>query len=60
MKSWDQKLSHVKFVHNHVVNRNTGKSLFEIVYRRLLRCSLDLAPIPNATKINAKTKDFIT
>nr|GEY09587.1 hypothetical protein [Tanacetum cinerariifolium] len=32
VKAWDQKLCQAEFAHNHVVNRSTGFSPFQVVY----------------------------
>jgi hypothetical protein len=60
LKSWDKKLGQAEFAHNHAVNRSTKLSPFEIVYRFLPRCPLDLANLPNNTKVNHKAEDFVT
>nr|TKS08044.1 hypothetical protein D5086_0000106940 [Populus alba] len=60
LKSWDKKLGQAEFAHNYVVNRSTKLSPFKIVYGFLPRCPLDLANLPNNTKVNHKAEDFVT
>ncbi|GJW22483.1 RNA-directed DNA polymerase [Tanacetum coccineum] len=45
-KQWDLILPQAEFAYNRSVNRTTGKSTFEGVYRRNLITPLDLVPIP--------------
>ena len=60
LKSWDKKLGQAEFAHNHAVNRSTKLNPFEIMYGFLPRCPLDLAKLPNNTKVNHKAEDFVT
>lgn len=42
---WDLILDQAEFTYNHVKNRTTRKSTFEITYTKLPRLSIDLAYI---------------
>ncbi|GKA11902.1 putative reverse transcriptase domain-containing protein [Tanacetum coccineum] len=42
VKAWDQKLCQAEFAHNHVVNRSTGFSPFQVVYSTQPHGPLDL------------------
>ncbi|GJV41636.1 putative nucleotidyltransferase, ribonuclease H [Tanacetum coccineum] len=46
VKAWDQKLCQAEFDHNHVVNRSTGFSPFQVVYSAQPRGPLDLMSLP--------------
>lgn len=54
-KSWDMKLSQVKFAHNHA-----GFSPFQVLYSALPRGHLNLSPLSAKTRIHEKAADFVT
>ncbi|PKI45897.1 hypothetical protein CRG98_033696 [Punica granatum] len=47
VKSWNLKLCQAEFAHNHVVNRSTGFSPFQVVYAAVSKGPLDLIHLPN-------------
>ncbi|GKA52977.1 RNA-directed DNA polymerase [Tanacetum coccineum] len=51
-KQWDLILPQAKFAYNRSVNRNTGKSPFEVVYGHNSITPLDLVPVPEVGKFN--------
>lgn len=59
-KGWDMKLSQVEFAHNHAMNRSTGFKPFQVVYSILPRGPIDLAPLPEKTRVHGKAADFLT
>ena len=60
MKSWDQKLCQEEFAHNHIVNRSTGFSPFQVIYSAQPRGPLDLMTLPSKTRVHGKVVDFVT
>ncbi|GJU47342.1 putative reverse transcriptase domain-containing protein [Tanacetum coccineum] len=56
--AWDQKLCQAEFAHNHVVNRSTGFSPFEVVYSSQLRGPLDLMTPRVSSSVPKKVRDF--
>lgn len=59
LKSWDTKLCVAEFAHNHAINRSSGFCPFNVVYGLVPRCPLDLAPLPDRSRIHGKAVDFI-
>ena len=59
-KSWDLKLSQAEFAHNHVVNRTTGFSTFQMIYGLSPRGPLDLLTLPSKVRPHATAEDFIS
>lgn len=59
VKAWDQKLSQAEFAHNHVVNRSTGFSPFQVVYSAQPRGPLDLMSLPISGSVPKKVQDFV-
>ncbi|KAJ0937806.1 putative nucleotidyltransferase, Ribonuclease H [Helianthus annuus] len=59
VKSWYQKLCQAEFAHNHVVNRSTGFSPFEVVYSSKPRGPLDLMSFPTPGSVPKKVQDFV-
>lgn len=51
-KEWDLTLAQDEFAYNHMWNRSTRKSPFEIVYTKLPRLIVDLANIPSSVDIS--------
>ncbi|GJX86534.1 RNA-directed DNA polymerase [Tanacetum coccineum] len=49
-KQWDLILPQAEFAYNRSVNRNTGKSPFEVVYGHNSITPLDLVPVPDVGK----------
>ncbi|RDY07294.1 Tf2-8, partial [Mucuna pruriens] len=47
LKSWEERLPHIDFAYNRVVNTTTSHSPLELVYVFNLLSSLDLLPFPN-------------
>lgn len=60
IKRWDIKLSQAEFAHNHALNRSLGFSPFQVVYGVVPRCPLDLAALPDKTRLHGEAVDFIT
>ncbi|GKB20420.1 putative nucleotidyltransferase, ribonuclease H, partial [Tanacetum coccineum] len=58
VKAWDQKLCQAEFTHNHVVNRSTGFSLFQVVYSAQPHGPLDLMSLPVSGFVPKKVRDF--
>ncbi|GKB94978.1 putative reverse transcriptase domain-containing protein [Tanacetum coccineum] len=59
VKAWDQKLCQAEFAHNHVVNRSTGFSPFQVVYSAQPRGPLDLMSLPVSGSVPKKVQDFV-
>lgn len=59
IKSWDSKLCQAEFAHNHALNRTVGFSPFSVVYGCIPRCPLDLAPLPDNTRLHGQALDFV-
>ncbi|PKI37966.1 hypothetical protein CRG98_041639 [Punica granatum] len=59
VKSWDLKLCQAEFAHNHVVNRSTDFSPFQVVYAAVPEGPLGLIPLPNRSKVHGKAADFV-
>ena len=49
----------MEFAHNHVVNRSTRYSPFQVVYFKVPRGSLDLIPFPSKTRGYGKAEEFV-
>lgn len=60
LKSWESCLSHAEFAHNHASNQSSGFSPFQVVYGMVPRCPLDLAPLPDATRLHGGAADFVS
>lgn len=60
LKTWDQRLCQAEFAYNRSVNRTTGLSPFYINYGYDPRSPVELSPILDSKKINAKAEDFMT
>ncbi|GKB51599.1 RNA-directed DNA polymerase [Tanacetum coccineum] len=56
-KQWDLILSQAEFAYNRSVNRTTGKSPFEVVYRQNPVTLLDLVPVPEAGQFSEEGAD---
>ncbi|GJV51320.1 putative reverse transcriptase domain-containing protein [Tanacetum coccineum] len=59
VKAWDQKLCQAEFAHNHVVNRSTGFSPFQVVYSAQPRGPLDLMSLLVPGSVPNKVQDFV-
>ncbi|GJV32644.1 putative reverse transcriptase domain-containing protein [Tanacetum coccineum] len=59
VKAWDQKLCQAEFAHNHVVNRSTGFSPFQVVYSAQPRGPLDLMAPRVSSSVPKKVQDFV-
>ncbi|GKA88519.1 putative nucleotidyltransferase, ribonuclease H [Tanacetum coccineum] len=59
VKAWDQKLCQPEFAHNHVVNRSTGFSPFQVVYSAQPRDPLDLMTPRVSSSVPKKVQDFV-
>ncbi|PKI60584.1 hypothetical protein CRG98_019060 [Punica granatum] len=59
VKNWDLKLCQAEFAHNHVVNRSTSFSPFQVVYVVVPKGPLDLIPLPNRSKVHGKVADSV-
>ncbi|GJR74811.1 putative RNA-directed DNA polymerase, eukaryota, reverse transcriptase zinc-binding domain protein [Tanacetum coccineum] len=59
VKAWDQKLCQAEFAHNHVVNRSTGFSPFQVVYSAQPRGPLDLMTPRVSSFVPKKVQDFV-
>ncbi|GJY14823.1 putative nucleotidyltransferase, ribonuclease H [Tanacetum coccineum] len=59
VKAWDQKLCQAEFAHNHVVNRSTGFSPFQVVYSAQPRDPLDLMTPRISSSVLKKVQDFV-
>ena len=53
-KQWDLALPQAEFAFNHMANRSTRKSPFEVVYTSLPRVTFDLANLPSAVDVNTE------
>ncbi|XP_076925764.1 uncharacterized protein LOC143588719 [Bidens hawaiensis] len=54
--AWDQKVCQTKFAHNHVVNRSTGFSPFQVVYSAQPRGPLDQMSLPVPGSVPKKVR----
>ena len=45
-KQWDLTLAQAEFAYSNMVNKSTGKALFEVVYGKTPRLAVDLANLP--------------
>lgn len=54
-RQWDISLAQAEFALNHMCNRSTRKSPFEIVYTCLARLTMDLSNVPTSIDLNRKT-----
>nr|GEU76768.1 putative reverse transcriptase domain-containing protein [Tanacetum cinerariifolium] len=59
VKAWDQKLCQAEFAHNHVVNRSTRCSPFQVVYSAQPRGPLDLMTSSVSSSVLKKVQDFV-
>ncbi|GJS96004.1 putative nucleotidyltransferase, ribonuclease H [Tanacetum coccineum] len=59
VKAWDQKLCQAEFAYNHVVNRSTGFSPFQVVFSTQPRGPLDLMTPRVSSSIPKKVQDFV-
>ena len=57
--SWDQKLCQAKFAHNHVGNRSTRFSPFQVVYSIVPRGPFGLILLPSKTRVHGKAAEFV-
>ncbi|GKB01755.1 putative nucleotidyltransferase, ribonuclease H [Tanacetum coccineum] len=57
--AYDQRLCQAEFDHNHVVNRNTGCSPFQVVYSAQPCSPLDLMTPHVSSSVNKKVQDFV-
>lgn len=48
LKQWDSCLPQVEFAFNSMLNRSTGKSLFEIVYAKAPNYTMNLLSLPHS------------
>ncbi|GJY82552.1 putative nucleotidyltransferase, ribonuclease H [Tanacetum coccineum] len=55
----NQKLCQAEFAHNHVVNRSTGFSPFQVVYSAQPRGPLDLMTPRVSSSVPKKVQDFV-
>ena len=60
IKLWESCLSQDGFAHNHAVNRSTGFSPFQVLFRLLPRCPLDLIPVPDPKRLHGRAVDFVS
>ena len=51
-------LPQIEFAHNNFVNRSTGKSPFQIVYKNTLRKAYELRQLDKGQISSAKEKEF--
>nr|GEX74220.1 hypothetical protein [Tanacetum cinerariifolium] len=56
-KQWDLILAQAEFAYNRSVNRTTGKSPFEVVYKWNLITPLDLVPVPAMGRFSEEGAD---
>lgn len=49
----------MEFAHNHAVNRSSGFSPFRVVYGLVPQGPLDLAPLPDKTRLHGQAVDFV-
>ena len=56
MGPWDLVLAQAEFAYNHMKNRSTRKSPFEIVYSELPRLTIDLANLPSFVDLSLEAK----
>ena len=59
LKSWDSKLYQDEFSPNHVVNRSTGFSPFQVVYSTIPKGPLDLSIVPQQKGVIKRASDFV-
>ncbi|GKE29988.1 putative reverse transcriptase domain-containing protein, partial [Tanacetum coccineum] len=59
VKAWGQRLCQAEFAHNHVVNRSTGFSPFQVVYSAQPRGPLDLMTHRVSSSVPKKVHDFV-
>ena len=59
IKSWDAKLCQAEFAHNHALNRSLGYCPFQVVYGIVPRAPLDLATLPDHTRLHGEAVDFV-
>ena len=55
-RQWDLTLPQAEFTFNHMENRSTRKSLFEVVYTRLPWVTFDLAHLPSVVDVNMEAE----
>lgn len=60
IRTWETRLCQAEFAHNHAVNRSSGFSPFQVVYGTIPRCPLDLAPLPDKTRVHGKASEFVS
>lgn len=56
----DSKYCQAEFAHNHATNRSLGFSPFRVVYGLVPRGPLDLAPLPDQSRLHGEAVDFVT
>lgn len=58
-KFWDSKMCITKFAHNHATNHSSSFFPLKVVYGLILRCPLDLIPLPDRVHIYGQASDFV-
>lgn len=59
IKSWDNKLCQPEFAHNHAFDRSLGFCPFQVVFGVIPRAPLDLATLPDRTRVHGEAEDFV-
>lgn len=60
IRACESRLCQAEFAHNHAVNRSSGFSPFQVVYGIVPGCPLDLAPLPDKTRLHGKASEFVS
>ena len=58
-KQWDLALPQAEFTFNHMTNRSTDKSPFEVVYTSLPQVTFDLANLPSVVDVSMKVEAMV-
>lgn len=57
--TWDQRLPHAEFAHNHTINRSMGLSPFVVNYGIVPRAPIDLSSLPDNTHVHGDAATFV-